>query len=257
MMPRNLLIFDLDETLVHAAPSTLSRVADFECPPYFVYTRPHVKQMLSAVAPFYDFAVWSSSSRAYVDLVVAKIFGGEFEVKFSWSVERCIQRVDTHSNGYVYIKDLRKVQSEGYDVSQITILDDSPEKIARQPRNHLKIAPYLGQDGDRELIQICELLLARADLSAGFEPCMLIEDALAQAPELAWLPAALACCGSGEWESRAYVRYVSCVDPNQPGSDWQFKNNVVIDHRIFGQAVIDILQGDRVGGIEFVDRIGC
>jgi RNA polymerase II subunit A small phosphatase-like protein len=256
MMSRNLLIFDLDETLVHAVPLALSRAADFEFPPYFVYIRPYVKQLLSAVAPFYDFAVWSSSSRVYVDLVVAHIFGAEFEVKFSWSVERCIQRVDTHSNGYVYIKDLRKVQSLGYDVSQITILDDSPEKIARQPRNHLKIAPYLGEDGDQELIQICERLVARADLSTGFEPRMLIEDALAQAPEFAWLPAALAHCGPGEWKSRAYVHYVSSVDPNQPGSDWQFKNSVVIDHRIFGEVVIDILQGDRIGGVEFIDRIG-
>jgi hypothetical protein len=99
-------------------------------------------------------------------------------------------------------------------------------------------------------------LQTHADLSAGFEPRMLIEDALAQAPELVWLPAALARCGSGDWVSRAYVRYVSCVDPNQPGSDWQFKNNVVIDHRIFGEVIIDILQGERIGGIEFIDRIG-
>lgn len=161
-MPRNLLIFDLDETLVHATPFVLARAADFECSPLFIYTRPHVKQLLAAVAPFYDLAVWSSSSRAYVDLVVAQVFGAQFEVKFSWSVERCIQRVDTRSNGYVYIKDLRKVHSQGYDLSQITMLDDSPEKIARQPRNHLRVTPYLGQDEDQELKRICEILLMRA-----------------------------------------------------------------------------------------------
>lgn len=160
-LPRKLLIFDLDETLVHATPTVLGRVADFEFPPYFVYIRPHVHQLLAAMTSFYDFAVWSSSSRAYVDFVVAQLFGTKFKLEFVWSVERCIQRVDTRSNGYVYIKDLRKVQSQGYDVSQITILDDSPEKIARQPNNHLRIAPYLGQDGDQELNRIRELLMTR------------------------------------------------------------------------------------------------
>lgn len=163
-MSRNLLIFDLDETLVHASPSILTRGADFECPPYFVYIRPYVRELLAAVEQFYDFAVWSSSSRVYVDTVVSQIFGTAFELKFAWSVERCVQRVDARSNSYVYIKDLRKVQSQGYTVPQITILDDSSEKIARQPKNHVKLAPYLGQEGDQELMHISRTLVARAQL---------------------------------------------------------------------------------------------
>lgn len=161
-MPPNLLIFDLDETLVHATPLALARQADLECPPYFVYTRPYVRELLFAVSPFYDFAVWSSSSRDYVDLVVNTIFGNDFHLKFAWAVDRCIQRVDVRSNSYVYIKDLRKVQSQGYEVSQITILDDSPEKIARQPKNHVSLSPYLGQIEDVELVRIREVLLKRA-----------------------------------------------------------------------------------------------
>ena len=62
-------------------------------------------------------------------------------------MERCIQRVDAQSNGYVYIKDLRRVQSHGYLVERITIIDDSPEKIARQPRNHIRVKPYYGLEG--------------------------------------------------------------------------------------------------------------
>lgn len=160
-MPNNLLIFDLDETLVHATTEQLARVADFEYAPYFVYKRPFLLELLIAAKPLYDFAVWSSSSREYVDAVVAEIFAG-FDVKFSWAVERCIQRVDTHSNGYVYIKDLRRVQSHGYPVECITILDDSPEKIARQPRNHLRVKPYHGLADDRELLTVAEELVIRS-----------------------------------------------------------------------------------------------
>ena len=59
---------------------------------------------------------------------------------------------------------------------------------------------------------------SNCNLVAGFSPEMLIDDARTQAPELAWLPEALARCGPGT-------------------------------------AVIDILHGDRIGGIEPVDRI--
>jgi RNA polymerase II subunit A small phosphatase-like protein len=160
-MTSNLLIFDLDETLVHATTEQLGRTADFEYAPYFVYKRPFVFELLNAAKPLYDFAVWSSSSREYVDAVVAEIFAG-FDVKFSWAVERCIQRADAQSNGYVYIKDLRRVQSHGYPVERITILDDSPEKVARQPRNHLGVKPYLGLEGDQELMAVAEELVLRS-----------------------------------------------------------------------------------------------
>jgi carboxy-terminal domain RNA polymerase II polypeptide A small phosphatase len=164
-MTRNLLIFDLDETLVHATTKKLATAADFECAPYFVYKRPFVFELLTATEPFYDFAVWSSASREYVDAVVEKVFGPGFDLKFTWAVERCVQRVDVHSNSYVYVKDLRKVQSQGYPVECITMVDDSPEKIARQPRNHLKIKPFSGLSDDRELLAVAEDLIRRADSS--------------------------------------------------------------------------------------------
>lgn len=156
------LIFDLDETLVHASPVQLAQAADFICGPYFVYQRPYLQALLTATQPLYDFAVWSSSSRGYVDAVVAQVFGSEFGLKFAWAVERCVQRVNLQSNGYVYIKDLRKVQGQGYAVEDITMLDDSPEKIARQPRNHFRVKPYLGQLDDRELLLVAQELKRRA-----------------------------------------------------------------------------------------------
>ena len=72
-----------------------------------------------------------------------------------------MQRVDVQSNGYVYIKDLRKVQSQGYQLERILMIDDSPEKIARQPRNHIKIKPFLGQAYDIELLSLADELIRR------------------------------------------------------------------------------------------------
>jgi hypothetical protein len=74
--------------------------------------------------------------------------------------------------------------------------------------------------------------MTRQDWSDGFHPSMLVE-----------------------WESRAYVHYVSRQNPNQPGSQWQFHTNVVLHHEKLGMVVLDILKDNRLGGIEFVDRI--
>ena len=97
--------------------------------------------------------------------------------------------------------------------------------------------------------------MKKKELSEGFEPSMLLEVVREQAPEFPWLPDALMKCGRGEWESRAYVAYVSRSNPNQSGSDWQFQTNVVLAHHTLGMVVLDILKGDRLGGIEFVDKI--
>ncbi|SHG37951.1 hypothetical protein [Massilia sp. CF038] len=93
------------------------------------------------------------------------------------------------------------------------------------------------------------------EFAAGFDPQMLMEDALAQAAEFSWLPTAINKWGAGVWESRAYLRYVSANNPNQPASRRQLKTSVTIHHRVLGMVVLDILQGDIIGGIEFVDRL--
>ena len=161
-MPRRLVIFDLDETLVHATDTKLPFEPDFEVPPYFVYQRPYVHELLSFAATRFDLAVWSSSSKEYVAAVTAKLFGSTYPLKFTWSVERCVQREDPRTNSYVYIKDLRKVQGQGYAVEHITIVDDTPDKVKRQPRNHLHIKPFVGERGDNELLAIKSALALSA-----------------------------------------------------------------------------------------------
>ena len=153
-MPRRLVIFDLDETLVHSSKSKLPLDHSLIVDSYFVYERPYTRELLNFAAEHFDLAVWSSSSQEYVQAVVGHVFGTTYPLKFSWSVEKCVQRVDPASNAYVYIKDLRKVQSHGYLVDQITIIDDSPEKIQRQPKNHIHVKPYLGSSTDSELLVV-------------------------------------------------------------------------------------------------------
>ncbi|WP_428001929.1 HAD family hydrolase [Acidovorax sp.] len=152
-MQRKLVIFDLDETLVHATQVPLAGVHDMEVPPYFVYQRPFVHELLGFAFEFFDVGVWSSSSKEYVAAVTEHLFSN-YPLKFAWSVEKCVQRPDPRTNGYVYIKDLRKLQSLGFKPERITIIDDSPEKVQRQPRSHLPVKPFTGDFQDSELLEI-------------------------------------------------------------------------------------------------------
>ncbi|MBC3881597.1 HAD family hydrolase [Undibacterium sp. LX40W] len=158
MTSRRLIIFDLDETLVHATETKLSYEPNFVVEPYFIYLRPYVHELLKFTANRFDIAVWSSSSPQYVMEVTKQIFGETYPLKFAWSIEKCVQKVDAKTNSYVYVKDLRKVQSQGYIVENITIVDDSPEKIVRQPRSHLLVKPYQGECDDVGLIAVQEAL---------------------------------------------------------------------------------------------------
>ena len=59
-----------------------------------------------------------------------------------------------------------------------------------------------------------------------------------------------------EWIRQPYIRFVSGERPNLPGSEWQFEENVVLEHDTEGTIVLDILKDGRIGGIEFVSQIG-
>ena len=58
-----------------------------------------------------------------------------------------------------------------------------------------------------------------------------------------------------KWIRQPYVRFVSAERPNQPGSEWQFEENIVLEHEAEGTIVLDILKDGRIGGIEFVNQL--
>ena len=57
------------------------------------------------------------------------------------------------------------------------------------------------------------------------------------------------------WIRQPYVRFVSSENANQPGAEWQFEQNIVLEHETEGTIVLDILKDGRIGGIEFVSQI--
>ena len=50
----------------------------------------------------------------------------------------------------------------------------------------------------------------------------------------------------------AYIYFVDPSNANQPDSEWQFEENIVLDDPLHGERVLDILKGRRVGGVEIL-----
>ncbi len=47
----------------------------------------------------------------------------------------------------------------GFKLEQILILDDSPEKLERNYRNHIRVDPYDGKHDDNELSALATYLI--------------------------------------------------------------------------------------------------
>jgi RNA polymerase II subunit A small phosphatase-like protein len=158
MQERNLLILDLDETLIYAAESPLDRPADFRIGPYFVHLRPHLHQFLHDVFGQFEVAVWSSASPGYVEHTVRSIMPDELVPSFVWSRPMCTPRLDPERYGQVHLKNLRKVKRRGYDLERTIIIDDSPEKVQRNYGNAVYVQPYYGESDDNELFLLSQYL---------------------------------------------------------------------------------------------------
>ena len=88
-----------------------------------------------------------------------------------------------------------------------------------------------------------------------YDPAWLIELAKEQLPDETWLPAALAACTMARQESAAYIHFVKPADPDEPSSEWQVQTNVTLKHPTEGEVVLDILEGNQIGGVEFLARL--
>jgi hypothetical protein len=88
-----------------------------------------------------------------------------------------------------------------------------------------------------------------------YDPAWLVELARAQRPDEPWLADALARCTRAAEGGPAYLYFVDASEPNAPGSEWQFETNVMLEHPREGTLVLDVLSGQRVGGVEFLKRL--
>ena len=88
-----------------------------------------------------------------------------------------------------------------------------------------------------------------------FDPKSIIELVKTQHPEKSEIIENLETCKAGYWKSKAYIYFISTTNPNQPNSNWQHKESIVLEDEKKGTIVIDVLKENKIGGIEFLSCI--
>lgn len=88
-----------------------------------------------------------------------------------------------------------------------------------------------------------------------YDPQWLVKLAEEQMPEEPELAQALAACTRCTRESAYMVYFVAPSFPNQPGSAWQFDENVILEDPQEGDLVLDVLKDGRIGGVEFLTKL--
>ncbi len=155
---QQLLILDIDETLLHSSEEPLACPCDFQVFSYYVHKRPHLDRFLTQVMEWFDVAVWSSSGESYAALVVRQVFEAPARLKFVWARNRCTHHVDEETHEAYWRKDLKKVKRVGYALERVLVIDDSPEKHARSYGNLVRVTPFAGDPADTELADLLPVL---------------------------------------------------------------------------------------------------
>ena len=88
-----------------------------------------------------------------------------------------------------------------------------------------------------------------------YDPAWLIKLAKEQLPNQPEIADALKRCTASVHKTKGCVYFVSPEAPNEPGSEWQFDVNEVLECPKVGDVVLDVLKDGRIGGIEILRDI--
>ena len=76
-----------------------------------------------------------------------------------------------------------------------------------------------------------------------YDPEWLIDLAKEQLPDRPEIILALSSCIRAKHSGKAYIYFVSSDSPNQPGSEWQFKENIRLEHKERGKPAMSWVGG--------------
>jgi len=158
-----LLIFDLDETLIHASKEPFSIAPDFQLAPYFIYKRPHLEEVLVSLFEHFHLAIWSSAGDEYVEYIVDQIKPESVSFEFVWGYSRCTPKLDPDTASYFNLKNLKKVKRKGYALRKSLIVDNTPSKVSANYGNAIYIADFTGGPEDHDLLKLCDYLISIKD----------------------------------------------------------------------------------------------
>jgi hypothetical protein len=84
----------------------------------------------------------------------------------------------------------------------------------------------------------------------------LVEAARREAPLDPWIAEAFERCTAAAAVCPAQLVFVDPATADEPAGAWRFRYNLELWTEDAGDLVLDILDGPRIGAIEFLDRLG-
>lgn len=85
-----------------------------------------------------------------------------------------------------------------------------------------------------------------------YNPQWIVDIAEEQIPDKTEIITALSKCVKAKSESKAYIYFVNGDNPNEPNSEWQFQENITLEDKKNGTIILDVLKGNKIGGVEFL-----
>ena len=151
--PKNTLVLDLDETLVHSNLEEEEGTPDFTFPVQFnnethavnVRIRPHLEEFMKRVSKKFEVVIFTASQKVYADKLLDHL--DPEHVYFSHRLFRdsCVL---VEGN---YLKDLSVL---GRDLNRTLIIDNSPQAFGFQVENGVPIESWYDDPTDDHLLRL-------------------------------------------------------------------------------------------------------
>lgn len=154
--PRQSLVLDLDETLVHCsiepipdADTTFSVVFNGMTYQVYVRKRPYLDRFLAAVASKFEVTVFTASQQVYAEKLLDILDPKGVLIHHRLYRDSCL---NVEGN---FLKDLTVL---GRDLSQTVLVDNSPHAFGYQLDNGIPIESWFENRKDKELLKLAAFL---------------------------------------------------------------------------------------------------
>lgn len=150
-----MLVLDLDETLIHSTTrvsSTYDKKIQVEIDratcDFYVSKRPYADHFLNAVSKWYDLVIFTASLPEYAGPVIDWLDPKNL-IQRRYFRDSC-----THKEGN-YLKNLTVIEP---DLSQVFIIDNSPNVYSIVPDNAIPIEGWFSDKNDAALLDLIPFL---------------------------------------------------------------------------------------------------